>query len=209
MKLKSDRTKLESSLTRVKEELGDTTICLKEKKQALETADMVLHLRKLLLVDEGGKRYNVVKQLEDDLKAVQNTLKNTETNLEKTELDFISKSSLVLSLKAKVCLRENELEEPKRSHNGRDLELELVSASEEDLRKLMEISDTLIADKNKETVSLRTCLTQRIGTIQEMKFNEEPTQENLQLVSAELSRAQNEKAKLRSKVIAAATRLED
>lgn len=61
MKLKSDRTKLESSLTRVKEELGDTTICLKEKKQALETADMVLHLRKLLLVDEGGKRYNVVK----------------------------------------------------------------------------------------------------------------------------------------------------
>ena len=67
---------------RVKEEdLGDTTICLKQKKQALETADMVLHLKKSLLVDEGRKRYNDVKQLEDDLKAVQNTLKYTETNL--------------------------------------------------------------------------------------------------------------------------------
>ena len=67
---------------RVKEDLGDTTICLKQKKQALETADMVLHLKKSLLVDEGRKRYNNdVKQLEDDLKAVQNTLKYTETNL--------------------------------------------------------------------------------------------------------------------------------
>ena len=99
----------------------------------------------------------------------------------------MSKSLLVLSLEAKVCLRENELEEPKRSHNGRDLELELVSASMEDLRKLMEISDTLIADKNKEIVSLRTCLKQRTGEIQKMKFNEEPTQEKLLLVSAELS----------------------
>ena len=116
----------------------------------------------------------------------------------------MSKSSLVLSLEAKVCLRENELEEPKRSHNGRDLELELVSASVEDLRKLMEISDTLIADKNKEIVSLRTYLKQRTGEIQKMKFNEEPTQEKLLLVSVELSRAQNEKAKLWSKVIAAA-----
>ena len=118
----------------------------------------------------------------------------------------MSKSSLVLSLEAKVCLRENELEEPKRSHNGRDLELELVSASVEDLRKLMEISDTLIADKNKEIVSLSTYLKQRTGEIQKMKSNEEPTQvaEKLLLVSAELSRAQNEKAKLWSEVIAAA-----
>ena len=61
---------------------------------------MILHLKKSLLVDEGRKRYNVVKQPEDDLKAVQNTLKNTETNLQKTELDFMSKSSLVLSLEA-------------------------------------------------------------------------------------------------------------
>ena len=68
----------------------------------------------------------------------------------------------------------------------------------------MEISDTLIADKNKEIVSLRTCLKQRTGEIQKMKFNEEPTQEKLLLVSAELSHAQNEKAKLWSKVIAAA-----
>ena len=103
-------------------------------------------------------------------------------------------------MEVKVCLRENELEEPKRPHNGRDLELELVSASVEDLRKLMEISDTLIADKNKEIVSLRTCLKQRTGEIRKMKFNEEPTQEKLLLVSAELSRAQNEKAKLWSKV---------
>lgn len=65
----------------------------------------------------------------------------------------MSKSSLVLSLEVNVCLRENELEEPKRSHNGRDLELELVSASVEDLRKLMEISDTLNADKSEEIVS--------------------------------------------------------
>ena len=66
---------------RVKEDPEDTTICLKQKKQALETADMVLHLKKSLHVDEGRKRYNDVKQLEDDLKAVQNTLKYTETNL--------------------------------------------------------------------------------------------------------------------------------
>lgn len=66
----------------VKEEgLGDTTICLKQKKQALETVDMVLHLKKSLLVDKGRKRCNDVKHLEDDLKAVQNTLKYTETNL--------------------------------------------------------------------------------------------------------------------------------
>ena len=73
----------------------------------------------------------------------------------------------------------------------------------------MEISDTLIADKNKEIVSLRTCLKQRTGEIQKMKFNEEPTEEKLLLVSVELSRGQNKKAKLWSKVIAAATRLED
>ena len=42
-----------------------------------------------------------------------------------------------------------------------------------------------------------------------MKFNEEPTQDKLQLVSAELSQAHNEKAKLRREVTAAATRLED
>lgn len=66
---------------RVKEDLGDTTICLKQKKQALETVDMVLHLKKSLLVDKGRKRSNDVKHLEDDLKAVQNILKYTETNL--------------------------------------------------------------------------------------------------------------------------------
>ena len=209
LELKSDRTKLESSIKHVKEELEETKTCLKEKKQALETTDMELHLKKSLLADEERKRNNVVTQLEDDLKAVQNTLKNTQTNLENTELDLISKSSLVSSLEAKVCLRENELEELKLSHKGRDLELERVSASMEDLRKLMEISDTLIADKNKEIVSLRTCLTQRTREIQKMKFNEEPTQDKLQLVSTELSQAHNEKAKLRREVTAAATRLED
>ena len=209
MELKSDRIKLESSIKRVKEELEETKTCLKEKKQALETTDMELHLKKSLLADERRTRDNVVKQLEDDLKAVQNTLKNTETNLEKTELDLMLKSSLVSSLEAKVCLRENELEELKLSHKGKDLELERVSASMEDLKKLMEISDTLIADKNKEIVSLRTCLTQRTREIQKMKFNEEPKQDKLQLVSAELSRAQNEKAKLRREVTAAVTRLED
>ena len=209
LELKSDRTKLESSIKHVKEELEETKTCLKEKKQVLETTDMELHLKKSLLADEERKRNNVVTQLEDDLKAVQNTLKNTETNLENTELDLISKSSLVSSLEAKVCLRENELEELKLSHKGRDLELERVSASMEDLKKLMEISDTLIADKNKEIVSLRTCLTQRTREIQKMKFNEEPTQDKLQLVSAELSQAHNEKAKLRREVTAAATRLED
>ena len=209
LELKSDRTKLESSIKHVKEELEETKTCLKEKKQVLETTDMELHLKKSLLADEERKRNNVVTQLEDDLKAVQNTLKNTETNLENTELDLISKSSLVSSLEAKVCLRENEVEELKLSHKGRDLELERVSASMEDLKKLMEISDTLIADKNKEIVSLRTCLTQRTREIQKMKFNEEPTQDKLQLVSAELSQAHNEKAKLRREVTAAATRLED
>ena len=209
LELKSDRTKLESSIKHVKEELEETKTCLKEKKQALERTDMELHLKKSLLADEERKRNNVVTQLEDDLKAVQNTLKNTDTNLENTELDLMSKSSLVSSLEAKVCLRENELEELKLSHKGRDLELERVSASMEDLKKMMEISDTLIADKNKEIVSLRTCLTQRTREIQKMKFNEEPTQDKLQLVSSELSRAHNEKAKLRREVTAAATRLED
>ena len=209
MELKSDRIKLESSIKRIKEELEETKTCLKEKKQALETIDMELHLKKSLLADEGRKRDNVVKQLEDDLKAVQNTLKNTETNLEKTELDLTLKSSVVSSLEAKVCLRENELEELKLSHKGKDLELERVSASMEDLKKLMEISDTLIADKNKEIVSLRTCLTQRTREVQKMKFNEEPKQDKLQLAAAELSRAQNEKAKLRREVTAAVTRLED
>ena len=207
--MKNNDLKLETMVKRLEGEVKKKEMCLKEKTAALEKTQTDLHLKTLLLADADRKSKDIFKKLEGDLKTTQKSLKDTETALEKAQLDLQSKSSLVTSLEAKVCLRENELEELKLAHKGRDLELERVSASLEDLTKLREISDTLIAAKNKDIVSLKKSLTRNTEEVHKMKFYIAPTQDKLQLVSAELARAKNAKTKLLREVTAAVTRLEN
>ena len=206
---KENDLKYETLVKSLEEEVEKTKMCLKEKTATLEKTQTDLQFKTLPLARADWKSGVIVKQLEDDLKTTQKSLKDTEDALERVELDLQSKSSLDTSLEAKVCLRENELEELKLAHKGRDLELERVSASMEDLAKLKDISDTLIAAKNKDIVSLRTRLIRKTEEIQKMKFDMAPTQDKLQLVSAELARAKNAKTKLLREVTAAVTRLEN
>ena len=206
---KESNLQLETTVKQLKEELEKTQVSLKEKTILLEQTLVDLQSKTSLLAGADAKREHLVKQLEDDLQRTQKSLKEKEITLEKTELDLQSSSSLITSLKAKVCQRESELEELHLVNKGRELELESVKASLDDHTKLMRIYDKFLFETNKELVSLRISLNRKSRDAEQMKFALEPTQDELKLVSAELVRAKNEKAKLIHDVRTANSRLDE
>ena len=206
---KDNDIKLQTMMKRLKGDLEKSQLSLKEKTAALEQTQIDLQLKTSLLVGADSNREYIVKQLRDELQRRQNALKEKGIELGKAELDLQSKSSLITSLKAKLCLRENELEDVKLAYKGRELELERVTGSLNELRKAMEISDIFLVEKNKELASLKTSLNRKNRHIQKMRFEVEPTQDELKLVSAELGRSKSEKAKLLREVTAATLRLEE
>ena len=206
---KDNDIKLQTMMKRLKGDLEKSQLSLKEKTAALEQTQIDLQLKTSLLVGADSNREYIVKQLRDELQRTQNALKEKGIELGKAELDLQSKSSLITSLKAKLCLRENELEDVKLAYKGRELELERVTGSLNELRKAMEISDIFLVEQNKELASLKTSLNRKNRHIQKMKFEVEPTQDKLKLVSAELGRSKSEKAKLLREVTAATLRLEE
>ena len=165
---KDDILKAKTMINRLEEELETSKISLKEKAKALEQTQEGLELKTLRL-----------SEIEGDLQRAENAVKEDVVALEKAEFDYQLKSSLVHSLQAKACLRENELEELKLTIKGRDLELERVDGSLNELKKLMEMLYT-----NNEPKGL-----------QEMVFPVEPTQDE-ELVG-------DEKANLLREVLAA------
>ena len=206
---KDNDIKLQTMMKRLKGDLEKSQLSLKEKTAALEQTQIDLQLKTSLLVGADSNREYIVKQLRDELQRTQNALKEKGIELGKAELDLQSKSLLITSLKAKLCLRENELEDVKLAYKGRELELERVTGSLNELRKAMEISDIFLVEQNKELASLKTSLNRKNRHIQKMKFEVEPTQDKLKLVSAELGRSKSEKAKLLREVTAATLRLEE
>ena len=206
---KESNLQLETTVKQLKQELEKTQVSLKEKTILLEQTLVDLQSKTSFLAGADAKREHLVKQLEDDLQRTQKSLKEKEIALEKTELDLQLSSSLITSLKAKVCQRESELEELQLAQKGRDLELERVKTSLDEHTKLLRISDTFLAETNKELVSLKISLNRKSQDVEQMKFALEPTQDELKLVSAELVRAKNEKAKLIHDVRAANSRLDE
>ena len=207
--LKNDNLEIESTINRLKEDLEKSQNSFQEKAAELEQTQVALKLKTSLLAAADSKHEHIVKQLEGDLHRTRNALEEEKAALEKAEFDFELKSSLVTSLQAKVSLRESELEDLKLAHKGRELELERVTGSLNDLKKVAEISDILLVEQNKELVSLKTSLNWKIRDVEKMKFAVEPTQDKLKLASAELTCAKNEKERLLRDVIAATARLEE
>ena len=206
---KNDNLEMESTIKRLKEDLEKSQNSLKEKAAELEQTQVALKLKTSLLGAADSKHEHIVKQLEGDLHTMRNVLEEKKAALEKVEFDFQMKLSLVTSLQAKVSLRERELEDLKVAHKGKELELERVTGSLNDLKKVAEISDLFLVEQNKELVSLKTSLNWKTRDAEKMKFAVEPTQDKLKLVSAELTCAKNEKERLLRDVIAATARLEE
>ena len=207
--LKNDNSEMESTIKRLKEDLEKSQNSLKEKAAELEQTQLALQLKTSLLAAADSKHEHIVKQLEGDLQRMRNALEEKKAALEKVEFDFHLKSSSVTSLQAKVNLREGELEDLKLAHKAKELELERVTGSLNDLKKVTEISDIFLVEQNKELVSLKTSLNWKTRDAEKMKFAVEPTQDKLKLVSAELTCAKNEKERLLRDVIAATARLEE
>jgi len=206
---KDNDLKLQTMVKRLKGDLEKLQLSLKQKTAVLEQTQIDLQLKTSLLDGADSSREYIVKQLKDELQRAQDDFKERKVELEKARLDIQSKSSLITSLKAKLCLRENELEDVKLAYKGRELELERVTGSLNERRKAMEISDIFLVEQNKELVSLKTRLNWKNRHIQKMKLVVEPTQDELKLLSAELGRAKSEKAKLLREVSAATMRLEE
>lgn len=197
-----------ATIRRLKEDLEKSENTLKKKTALLEQTRLDLQLKASLLAAKDSKHEGTVKQLEGDLQKAQYALQEKEVALKKAEFDLQLKSSKVTSLQAKVSLRESELETLKLTHKGKELELERVTGSLSDLKKVVEISDVFLAEQNKELVSVKTSLSKKSRDLEKMKFAVAPTQDELKLVSAELGRAKIEKAKLSREVVAATVWLE-
>ena len=208
-KEKEDHLEVESTITRLKEDLEKSQNSLKEKTSALEQTQVALQLKTSLLAGANSNHEHIVKRLEGDLHKMKNALQEKEEALEKVEFDLQLKSSLVASLQANVSLRESEFEDLKLTYKGRELELERVTGSLNDLKKVAEISDIFLVEQTEELVSLKTSFNWKNRAMEKMRFAVEPTQNELKLLSAELVCAKNEKERLLRDVTAATARLEE
>ena len=196
--------RLKSSLLKSVTEVECTRGRLREVEY--ENIDLKKHL-----ADESDQVKTLemlVKQLEGDVQRAQNSLKDQDTTLEETKESLQLKRSLLTSIEAKLCLKDNEIEELRVINKERSLELERVQTSLKEVKKELESSSSIITKQNEEVVHLRSSVNRKTWEEDKMKFRVEPTQNDLKLLSIQLECAKNEKESLSRELAAATVRFE-
>lgn len=183
--------------------------CTRSRLREVEYENIEL---KKNLADESDKVKKLeilVKKLEADVQRAQNSVKDKETTLEETKGRLQLKGSLLTSLEAKLCLRDNEIEEFRVANKERGLELERVQRSLKEVKKELEISSSIITKQNEEFVHLRSSVNRKSWEADKMKFGVEPTQDEVKLLSIQLECAEKDKERLSRELAAATVRLEN
>ena len=103
--------KLEATIIRLEEELGDTQVLLEGKTEALEQAEAILQLQTSLLTSKEATHKGIVKQLQEDLERTHTLLKEKTETLEQTEATLQVQTSLLVSREAKHDDIEKQLRE--------------------------------------------------------------------------------------------------
>ena len=226
--------KLEATIIRLEEELGDTQVLLEGKTEALEQAEIILQLQTSLLTSKEATHKGIVKQLQEDLESTQTLLEEKTKALEQREATLQVQTSLLASREAKheevVKQLQEDLERMQTLLNEKtealeytdaklNLQTSLLAAEQakyEDMVKQLEenLEDThaLLKEKKdaleeaeiklqsqvKQTQAARLCVNSEKGqVVQNMKFGAvELTQDELELIVAELARTKSEKTKL-------------
>ena len=183
--------------------------CTKGRLREVEYENIDL---KKTLADESDQvktREILVKQLEGDVQRAQNSLKDKDTSLEETKESLQLKRSLLTSMEAKLCLKDNEIEELRVVNKERCLELERVQTSLKEVKKELEISSSIITKQNEEFVHLRSSVDRKTWEADKMKSRVEPTQHEVKLLSIQLECAEKDKESLSRELAAATVRLEN
>ena len=183
---------LKSSLLKKVTEAECAIGCLREVEY--ENIDL-----KKTLADESDhdkKLEILVKQLEGDVQRAQNSLKDKQTALEETKESLQLKESLLTNMEAKLCLRDNEIEELRVANKERGLEFERVQTSLKEVKKELEISSSIITKQNEEFVHLRSSVNIKTWEADKVKLRVEPTQDKARLLSIQLECAKRDKENL-------------
>ena len=232
--LTSREAKHEDVVKQLQEDLESTETLLKEKTEALEYTDAKLHLQASLLATEEAKYEDMVKQLEKDLEDTHALLKEKKDELEKTEIKLQSQETVFTSTEGKyeeiITQLQEELENMYTSLKERTQTLEKTEARLQWQTSFFESTESKYEDvikqlqgelesmhalaKERTTVvkqtQARPCLNNEKGhVVQKMKFKAvELTQDEVELIVAELARTKSEKTKLLREVTDVTARLE-
>ena len=188
--LASEEAKHEDIIKQLQEDLDKTHIVLEGKKYALEQTEGELQLQKSLFASTEGAYEDIIRQLQEELQDMYTSLKERRDTLEKTEATLQLQTSFFESTELKYeDIIEQLQEELERMHT---MLKERTTALEQTQARLDICLDEKSQDAHAQTI--------RFGAV-------ELTQDEIELVLAELERVKSEKEKLLQYVTDATARL--
>ena len=110
---------------------------------------------------------------------------------------------------AKLCPRNNEIEEFRATSKEMGLELERVQRSLKEVKKELQISPSIITKQDEELIHLRSNVNRKSWEADKIKFVVEPTQHEVKLLTIQLECAKKDKQSLSRELAAATVRLEN
>ena len=174
--LASEEAKKQDNMKQLHEGLDNTHVSLEEKKYALEQTEGELQLQKTVFASTEGTYEDIIRQLQEELQNMYTSLMERTNTLEKTEERLQLLTSFFESTESKYEDIIKQLQE----------ELESTHFALQQTQARLEIClNEKSQDAHAQTI--------RFGVM-------ELTQDELELVFAELKRAKNEKAKLLQEV---------
>ena len=222
--LASAETKHGDIMKQLQEDLERTKTLLKEKEDALEHTEAKMKQQTSLLASEEAKYEDIFKQLKEDLENTRTSLKETKDELEQTKGKLQSQESVFASTEGKyeeiIKQLQEELEnmytllkERTQTRDKTEAKLqwrtslfESTESKYEDIIKQLqgelESMHTLAKERTtaleQTQARLEMCLNnEKSQVVQKMKFGAvELTQDELELILAELARTKSEKTKL-------------
>ena len=183
----------------LQEDLESTQTLLEEKTKALEQREATLQVQTSLFASREAKHEEVVKQLQEDLERTQTLLNEKTEALEYTHAKLNLQTSLLAAEQAKYEDMVKQLEE----------NLEDTHALLKEKEDALEEAEIKLQSQVKQTQAARLCLNSEKGqVVQNMKFGAvELTQDELEMIVAELARTKSEKTKLLREFTDVTTRL--
>ena len=188
--LANEESKHQDFVKQLQEDLHNTHISLEEKKRALEETEGELQLQKSVFASTEGTYEDIIKQLQEELQNMNTLLKEKTDKLEKTE--------------AKLKLQTSFFDSTESQYE------DIIKQLQEELERVYTLSKERLTALEQTQARLEICLNEtnqdshteniRSGAV-------ELTQDELELVFAELARAKREKAKLLQEATDATERL--
>ena len=210
-------------------DLESTQILLKEKVDALEHTEGKLQLQTSLLASEEAKHQDNMKQLQGDLDNKHTSLEEKKYTLEQTEGELQLQKSVFAStegtcediirqLQEELQNMYTSLKERSNTLEKTEARLQLLTSCfesteskyEDIIKQLKEELESMHIALEQTQARLKICLNEnnQDAHAQTIRFGAmELTQDELELVFAELERAKNEKGKLLQEVTDATARL--